>query len=174
VKKLAMTAFIIFALSAALTTVGFAYGPARQTFAPDAPAEKPVFNSMIFDKDTDTEGSGFSNALGSMRSFDERKFVLIRECSVGLDLTKTSDGKFDYAGLDDSGNPTFKIEPGKVYEVLIYYHNNAKVSMNFINADGDSWKEGDGSKLVGPSLAQGAYVKAILPELVQPGTRGAI
>jgi uncharacterized repeat protein (TIGR01451 family) len=133
-------------LCATLLSSATAYGPDRQTLAPATPADKPIFNSIISDEK------------------DERDFVQIRECPDGFDLSKEPTGKYDSGNLDANGKPTFKIEPGKVYEVNIYYHNNAK-------SDGNASEENNSLSL---SAATGTKAMVILPLWVQAGEAGAI
>lgn len=78
-----------------------AWGPERATYTNESPAPKATFNSIT------------NNAAVG----DEREFVRIREKGVG-----------NYtANADDSG---FVVEPGKTYEVYIYYHNDAASNTN--------------------------------------------
>jgi hypothetical protein len=102
--------------------------------------------------------------------------VSIRECAPGFDLKKEATSAYESDGVDADGKPTFKVEPGKVYEIHIYYHNNAKASMNFITPLGVPWTEADGAenRRVGPSISQGTKVSVSLPALVQAGERGMI
>ncbi len=94
----------------ALSTVGLlaswpaqvlAWGPERTTYTNESPAPSATFNSIT------------NNAAVG----DEREFVRIREKGVGNYTANT----------DDSG---FLVEPGKTYEVYIYYHNDAASNTN--------------------------------------------
>lgn len=94
----------------ALSTVGLlaawparvlAWGPERATYTNESPAPRATFNSI-----EDNAAVG-----------DEREFVRIREKGVGNYTANT----------DDSG---FLVEPGKTYEVYIYYHNDAASNTN--------------------------------------------
>ena len=77
-----------------------AWGPERKLFTNNEPATYPVFNSI-----TDNAGVG-----------DERDFVRIAEIS-------TDGHKNTYVN-------NLKVEPGKSYEVWIFYHNNASATFN--------------------------------------------
>lgn len=77
-------------------STAFAYGPERQTFTAENPADHVTFNSIT---NNPTVG-------------DERNFVRVRQ--VGS------------AQFVDSVD----IVPGQEYEVYVYYHNNAKSSLN--------------------------------------------
>jgi hypothetical protein len=172
VRKLAVFLMAIGLCGASLCPAS-AYGPERQTFTWSTPADLPTFNSVVWVK-------GESPAV--VADDDERNFVAIRECPVGKDLAQAGSGPWEYNGYDlSTGQPTFKVEPGKVYEVMIKYHNNAKASMNVINESGASWQEGDGAQKVGPSVASGAMVTADLfqssdplTDVVSAGQKGRI
>ncbi len=77
-----------------------AWGPERPLYTNAEPADHPVFNSI---KDNAAVG-------------DERDFVRIAEIT-------SSDTKNTYVS-------DLKVEPGKSYEVWIYYHNNASATYN--------------------------------------------
>ncbi len=72
---------------------------------------------------------------------DERNFIRIRE---------------DATGTSFSDNVTF--EPGKVYEVMAYYHNNAKTSLN----------------ASGVGIAQNAKLRMEVPGVVKGGVNAAL
>lgn len=78
-----------------------AWGPERTTYTNESPAPRATFNSIT------------NNAAVG----DEREFVRIREKGVG-NYTANTDG---------SG---YIVEPGKTYEVYIYYHNDAASNTN--------------------------------------------
>lgn len=73
---------------------------------------------------------------------DERNFVRVAEKGSGNNFT----------------GGTLKIEPGKIYEVYIGYHNNAKSSLN---------ESGKG-------IARGVKVSAQYPTLVTPSQKGKV
>lgn len=79
-----------------------AWGPERATYTNEVPASRAVFNSIT------------NNAAVG----DEREFVRIREKNSGKKFT---------ADTKDEG---FLVEPGKTYEVYIYYHNDAASNTN--------------------------------------------
>lgn len=79
-----------------------AWGPERVTYTNEVPASRAVFNSIT------------NNAAVG----DEREFVRIREKNSGKKFT---------ADAKDEG---FLVEPGKTYEVYIYYHNDAASNTN--------------------------------------------
>lgn len=97
-----------------------AYGPERDTYTMQLPANHPVFNSI-----TDNP------ALG-----DERNFVRIREVGQSTFVDEV------------------EIEPGKEYEVYIYYHNNAASNLN----------------AGGTGIASGVKVASTFPGKVKKGT----
>lgn len=82
----------------------------------------------------------FNSMTDNTKVGDERNFVRIREAGVG-----------NYR--DD-----MKLVPGKEYEVSIFYHNNAKDSLN----------------ASGAGVAQNTSLKVKSPSVVRPGERGAI
>lgn len=79
-----------------------AWGPSRDTYTYESPADKITFNSI-----TNNPQIG-----------DERNFVRIRE---------------DKAGTTYGDN--INLEPGKVYEMMVYYHNNAASNLNLTATD---------------------------------------
>lgn len=96
------TIIAAFVTAAAISTPTLAWGPERPTYTNESPAPSATFNSIT------------NNAAVG----DEREFVRIREKDSGNNYT---------ANTDDSG---FLVEPGKTYEVYIYYHNNAASNTN--------------------------------------------
>lgn len=100
-KKLFIIAVGVLSILVSPATV-LAWGPDRPTYTNEVPAASATFNSIT------------NNAAVG----DEREFVRIREKKEGEKYT---------ANTDDSG---FLIEPGKAYEVYIYYHNDAASNTN--------------------------------------------
>lgn len=82
----------------------------------------------------------FNSITNNAKVGDERNFVRIREAGVG-----------NYG--DEA-----KLQPGKEYQVMVYYHNNAKTSLN----------------ASGAGIAKDVTVKAQLPSVVKPGERGKV
>lgn len=82
----------------------------------------------------------FNSITNNGKVGDERNFVRIRE-----------DGAGNYGD-------EMKLVPGKEYQVMVYYHNNAKTSLN---------ESGKG-------IAKDVSVKAQMPSVVKPGERGKI
>ncbi len=81
------------------TSVGvMAWGPERQTFTTQKPADYVTFNSI-----TNNPAYG-----------DERNFVRIKEATAP----------------DSSYSDDTKVEPGKDYQVYVYFHNNASKTLN--------------------------------------------
>lgn len=78
----------------------------------------------------------FNSITDNRKWGDERNFMRIREAGTNADFT-------DVATL----------QPGKQYEVVILYHNNAKTSLN----------------ASGAGVAQGAYARTEIPALVGKG-----
>ena len=101
------------------------WGPTRQTYSWDHPADKVTINSI-----TDNPTLG-----------DEENFVRVREY-----------------GTNDTYSDNVDIEPGKTYEVYVYYHNNAKASMN---ADGSG-------------IAKDVRLRMEAPEAVEAGSAAVI
>ena len=108
-----------------------AWGPERKMFTNEEPATYPVFNSI-----SNNAGVG-----------DERDFVRIAEIST-----------------DGSKNPyvnNLKVEPGKSYEVWIFYHNNASATFN------DEAHNYSG-------VARDVRVSSWFSSVVKPGERGEV
>ncbi len=105
-----------------------AWGPERQTYTMEKPADRAVFNSIIDNA-----------AVG-----DERDFVRIAEAGSGREFTSE-----------------LILEPGKEYEVWIYYHNDASESYNTAAHD-----------YVG--LARNTRMISYYPEALAKGERGKI
>ena len=175
-KKIIAAATIVLLLCEAMPIAASAYWPERFMRDGTQPSDLPAFNSIIWDAENDPE------YLHSI-DFDERNFVSIRECSAGVDMSKDAeDIPWEYNGYDTvSKKPTFKVEPGKVYEVKIVYHNNAKASMNFITPEGTPWADTDSedNRRVGPSIAQDTKVTINLyqseqSDSIAPGVLGKI
>ena len=82
----------------------------------------------------------FNSITNNPQVGDERNFVRIREA-----------GTSSY--VDE-----MKLQPGKEYEVVNYYHNNAKTSLN------ES----------GVGIAKDVMLKADVPTVVKPGERGKV
>lgn len=101
-KKISL--IIAATLFAAMPDSVFAWGPKRDTYTNESPAPRATFNSIT------------NNAAVG----DEREFVRIREIKANTDTKFTAD-------VDNKG---FLVEPGKTYEVYIYYHNNAASNTN--------------------------------------------
>lgn len=80
----------------------FAWGPERPTYTNDEPADHAVFNSI-----TDNPVLG-----------DERDFVRIVEKKLDAEAEK------------EPYTSEIILEADKQYEVIIYFHNNASVSLN--------------------------------------------
>ncbi len=97
-----IAALLTISATAVIPSSAFAWGPERTTYTNENPAPSATFNSIT------------NNAAVG----DEREFVRIREKDSGNDYT---------ANTDDSG---FLVEPGKTYEVYIYYHNDAASNTN--------------------------------------------
>lgn len=102
----------------------YAWGPSRQTYTYENPADHVTFNSI-----TNNPNVG-----------DERNFVRIKEDS---NTTTYSD--------------SVTLEPGKVYQVMVYYHNNAASNLN---ADGTG-------------TAQNTTLKMEIPGVVKAGVKAA-
>lgn len=163
-RKLVATMVMAIGLCGALLRSAGAYGPERQTYTPDNPPSGPVFNSMIWDN---SDSAGTLDGLPA--HFDERKFVWIRECDAEANMEReiSNEIKYDFGNPDESGKPSFKVVPGKYYEISIYYHNNAPDSGNF------QW---DGDKKVGYGNAAAfeTRVGVKLPACVAAGDIGII
>lgn len=82
----------------------------------------------------------FNSITNNPQVGDERNFVRIREVGTGNYVDEV------------------KLQPGKEYEVVNYYHNNAKTSLN---------ESGKG-------IAKDVTLKADVPSVVKPGERGKV
>jgi uncharacterized repeat protein (TIGR01451 family) len=82
----------------------------------------------------------FNSITDNKKVGDERNFVRIREAGVG-----------EYVN-------DMKVQPGKQYEVMTYYHNNAKTSMN----------------ASGAGIARDVSAKTKMPSVLKPGERGNV
>ena len=86
-----------------------AWGPERDLYKMDSPADHPTFNS-ITDNKKNMGGEGFDDfAIG-----DERDFVRIGEITSGGTVLKN----------------TVQVKPGGQYLVLAYFHNDASSTLN--------------------------------------------
>ena len=153
----------VVALAALLGTVFLAkeslaaeptWGPERQTYTMEVPADIATFNS-ITDNPT---------------LVDERKFV--RVAHIPSDCDKS---KIDYTSAIDGSNApvpavdstkcildfrqSVEIEPGEQYMVYIYYHNNASSTLNSV----------EGTR----GVAKNVKLKSSFPELIL-GARGEV
>lgn len=101
-KKKIITLFLSLLLSFVFMLEAFAWGPERPTYTNDEPADHAVFNSI-----TDNPVLG-----------DERDFVRIVEKKLDAEAEK------------EPYTSEIILEADKQYEVIIYFHNNASVSLN--------------------------------------------
>ena len=124
-KRVAISTLATIAFATLCASPTFAWGPERQTYTNDQPADQVTFNSI-----TNNAGIG-----------DERNFV-----RVGL------------AGTTEAHVDDMKIEPGKEYEVYIYYHNNAASNLN----------------ASGKGIANGVKVSSAYPTSVKKGENGMV
>lgn len=114
---------IVFTVFSSLVS---AWGPERETFTVENPADRPVFNSM-----TNNPAHG-----------DERNFTLIRDVESGEDL-----------------RDEIELQPGREYEVYMYFHNNAHERHNL----------GDGA-----GIARDVRMSVDMPQGIEPGERASI
>ena len=126
-QTLGVAAFAALIGAVALGGSAFAYGPERQTFTAENPADYVTFNSIT---NNPTVG-------------DERNFVRVRQAGVG--------------NFVDS----IDIVPGREYEVYIYYHNNAKSSLN---SKENSYR----------GIALDAKLNTIVPSTIAKGKEGLV
>lgn len=126
-QTLGVAAFAALIGAVALGGSAFAYGPERQTFTAENPADYVTFNSIT---NNPTVG-------------DERNFVRVRQAGVG--------------NFVDS----IDIVPGREYEVYIYYHNNAKSSLN---SKENSYR----------GIALDAKLNTIVPSTIAKGKEGFV
>lgn len=82
----------------------------------------------------------FNSITDNKKVGDERNFVRIREAGAGEYINEA------------------KLQPGKQYEVMTYYHNNAKTSLN----------------ASGVGIAKDVSVRTKMPSVVKPGERGNV
>ena len=84
---------------------------------------------------------------------DERDFVHIKE-----------------AGADSSTYAqNMKVQPGKTYDVFVYYHNNAASNLNNVDANGETVAANTGI-----GVAQGAYMRVEFPGTVNGSATGNV
>jgi uncharacterized repeat protein (TIGR01451 family) len=108
-RRLSLAAAVAMVASAIMPAAStFAYWPDRDTTTSQNPPSDVVFNSII---DRDDNGQITRN---------EEQFVYIREF--------TGDNSLPF---ETYTNDKFKVEPGKTYQVMIYYHNNGATNKNF-------------------------------------------
>ena len=118
------TAFLPSAVSAAEPT----WGPERDTYTMQVPANVATFNSI-----TDNPTLG-----------DERKFIRVAhipsDCDTSkIDYTEAVDGADAPAPTTSASEcvldfkQSVEIEPGEQYMVYIYYHNNASSDLNKVS-----------------------------------------
>jgi hypothetical protein len=82
----------------------------------------------------------FNSITNNPQVGDERNFVRIRETSIG-----------NYAN-------EIALQPGKTYQIVTFFHNNAKHSLN------------NGGK----GIAKDVSIKVQAPSMVRPGERGIV
>ena len=98
--------------------------------------ERPTYTN-----DTPANYATFNSIINNTAVGDERNFVRVRE-----------------AGTDQVFDDEIEVEPGKEYEVYIYYHNNAATNTN----------------QSGVGVATDTRVSSAYPTLVTPNERGMI
>ena len=91
------------------STSAMAWGPQRDLYTMDNPADHPTFNSI-----TDNNAYASADGLDTFAIGDERQFVKIGEI--------TADGTV----LKDE----VTVKPGSQYLVMVYFHNDASSSLN--------------------------------------------
>lgn len=136
-KKIYVSAIVMALVGGALLNVVRAarvdaWGPERPTYTNESPADHAVFNSI-----TNNQGVG-----------DERNFVRVAEVS-------------EVEGVRNDYVDELHIQGGKDYEVIIYYHNDASVSLNYADVD-----------FVG--VARQTSVAADFPDALAEGERGEV
>jgi hypothetical protein len=100
-------------------------------------------NREAFTTDNPPDYVVFNSITNNPRWGDERGFAFVREIGTG---------EWSYGA---------ELAPGKTYEIIAYYHNNASASSNGLNFDG-------------PGVARGAYVRAEIPSVVDGEVFGNI
>lgn len=132
-KKLHLNKTLTLQISAAFAVVAAAATISSQAFAwgPD----RPTFTGA-----EPADYVTFNSITDNTKVGDERNFVRIREAGVG------------------NYRDEIKLVPGKEYQVMTYFHNNAKTSLN---------ESGEG-------IARDVRVTAQMPSVVKPGERGKI
>ncbi len=146
-RRLSLVAAIAMVASAIMpASSSFAYWPERDLTDPKNPPSDVVFNSIV---ERDANGTITKN---------EEQFVYIREF--------TGDNSQPFEAYT---NDKFKIEPGKTYQVMMYYHNNGATNKNFSYYE----KDGQLKMLVnwageygGSSVAYDARIRAKYPSVV--------
>ncbi len=136
IKQAAMPLFTLLTLLTGIVGVGVAPAAHADTLESWGPQDRPTYtwkspaDHVTFNSITDNPELG-----------DERNFVRIREADSGQNFVDDVD-----------------ITPGKEYEVLVWYHNNAKTSLN---------KSGAG-------VAKNVRLLLNIPEVVPAGKSAAI
>lgn len=124
-KRVTIITITMLSLATLVAHSAQAWGPERQTYTNNQPADHVTFNSI-----TDNAAVG-----------DERNFVRVGEANSTTPYTDT-----------------IKVEPGKEYEVYIYYHNNAAGNLN----------------ASGKGIANGVTVSSAYPVRLSKGENGMV
>ncbi len=118
-RRLSLAAAVAVVASSIMPVANtFAAWPDRDTYTNDNPPSHVVFNSIS----------------DNVKLGNEMEFVRIREYTGDDSETGYS------AVIDGDANGKFKIEPGKTYQVYIYYHNNAASNLNVSNINDKNGK----------------------------------
>lgn len=120
-RRMSLAGAIAMVASVIMPTANtFAAWPDRDTYTNDNPPSHVIFNSIE----------------DNVKLGNEMEFVRIREY--------TGDDSVEYSAvIDGDQNGKFKIEPGKTYQVYIYYHNNAASNTNVTPKDGIKFSADD-------------------------------
>jgi len=115
ITKASIGVAAVAAVAGAGALVALAYGPSRDTYTMEQPADKVTFNS-ITNNPALISSTNIADCEGKGNACDERYFVAASEY--------TGDANQNYWS-DET-----KVEPGKEYVVRMYVHNNAASNLN--------------------------------------------
>lgn len=142
-RGLSLVAAVAMVASAIMpATKVFAAWPERAEVDGSNPPSDVVFNSIV------ERGSD-----GAM-TYNEMEFVYIREW--------TGDDSTEFKPYTTG---SFKIEPGKTYQVYIYYHNNGATNKNLSFSDNQGYVNRAGED-GGQAVAYGARARSKFPSVV--------
>lgn len=115
ITKASIGVAAVAAVAGAGALVALAYGPSRDTYTMEQPADKVTFNS-ITNNPALIQSTNIADCEGRGAACDERYFVIASEYTGDANQNNWSDETM--------------VEPGKEYVVRMYVHNNAASNLN--------------------------------------------